>query len=170
MLNGKNLYLRALEPEDIELLYKWENDTTIWNLSNTLVPFSKKVLKDYIDQAQQDIYATKQLRLMICLKDRAIGCVDLFDFDPSNLRAGIGILIADEQDRNQGYAAEAIDILKNYGKEKLNLNQLYCNIAADNSASFKLFKSKGFEQNGLKKNWQRKGFTFVDEYFLQCIL
>jgi len=171
MLRGETVYLRALEPEDLDLLYTWENDTDLWQVSNTLVPFSRKLLKEYLEQTQLDIYASKQLRMVICLNnEKAIGFIDLFDFDPSNLRAGIGILIGDKTERNQGHAADALKTLQVYCKEKLNLHQLYCSIAADNIASRTLFEKNNFVSTGLKKDWQRSGASFIDEYFFQCIL
>ena len=171
MLIGKEVYLRALEPEDIDLLYKWENDTEIWHLGNTFVPFSRKVLKEYLQQAALDIYTTKQLRLVICLSNgNAIGCIDLFEFDANNLRAGVGILIAERAEQQKGFATDALKILKAYCKEKLNLHQLFCNISADNEISYSLFAKNGFEKSGTKKNWQRKNTGYVDEYFLQCFL
>src|SRR5436190_23039483 len=113
-LVGQLIQLRAMEPEDIELLYKWENDDSVWSVSGTVTPFSKFTLEKFIETAHDDIYTTKQLRLMIDLVDksednedenvRCIGCIDLFDFDPHNHRAGIGVLIADRADRGNGYA------------------------------------------------------------------
>ena len=171
MLKGENIYLRALEPEDVHLLYVWENDASIWHLSNTLAPFSKKNLNEYISNSHFDIYTSKQLRLMICKNDaKAIGCIDLFDFDPQNYRAGIGILIADTSERKKGYATEALTILKEYCNEKLNLHQLYCSISVDNESSFQLFTKNGFEHSGTKKQWLRSIKGYMDEYFLQCIL
>lgn len=171
MLKGENIYLRALEPEDVDLLYVWENDASIWHLSNTLTPFSKKNLREYISNSQFDIYTSKQLRLMICTNDaKAIGCIDLFDFDPQNLRAGIGILIADTSERKKGFATETLTILKEYCKEKLNLHQLYCSVTVDNESSFQLFTKNGFILSGTKKQWLRTVKGYVDEYFLQCIL
>lgn len=171
MMSRKNISLRALEPEDIDLLYIWENDTTIWNLSNTLTPFSRKVLNDYLLQAHLDIYTTKQLRLVICLPSgTAIGCIDLFDFDPQHLRAGVGILIADTAERNKGYASEALLLLIAYCKSKLNLHQLYCSIASSNKESISLFEKANFKLIGCKKDWQRIGSVYEDELFYQCIL
>lgn len=37
----KDIRLRALEPEDLELLYSWENNLSYWVISNTITPFSK---------------------------------------------------------------------------------------------------------------------------------
>ena len=171
MLKGKNIFLRALEPEDIDTLYDWENATEIWHLSNTQVPFSRKVLSEYLAQSQLDIYTTKQLRLVICLaKGKAIGCIDLFDFDPKNLRAGVGILIADTNERKKGYASEALNLLKVYGRDSLNLHQLYCSIGSNNEISLQLFEKNGFKKNGTKRDWQRGISGYADEYFFQCIL
>lgn len=157
MLTGKVTRLRSLEPNDIDLLYSWENDSSIWQLSNTLTPFSKHIIKQFIDNSHQDIFQLKQLRLMIEktneLEIETIGTIDLFDFDPMHKRAGIGILIAHSQNRKKGYASDALDVLIEYSFQTLQLHQLYCNITEDNTVSIKLFESKGFKLIGTKKDW-----------------
>jgi diamine N-acetyltransferase len=178
-LVGELIHLRALEPTDLNQLYKWENDSTIWSVSGTLVPFSKFVLEEFVTQVHQDIYTNKQLRLMIDLKyfdetdedetTRSIGCVDLFDFDPKNKRAGIGILIADKADRGRGYATEALHLIMDYGFEVLDLHQIYSNIRVENESSVALFKRAGFEVTGLKQDWIYEQGKFYDEYTLQLI-
>lgn len=171
-LKGKNIFLRAPEPGDIETLYKWENDTSLWIVSNTQTPFSRFVLEEYIANAHADIYTAKQLRLMICLnnkENKAIGCVDLFDFDPANLRAGIGILIGEKNERGKGYAAETLKIMIDYSFRLLHLHQLYCNITAENESSIKLFQKYKFKITGLKKDWIRETEKWTDEYTLQLI-
>jgi diamine N-acetyltransferase len=169
-LKGQLVFLRAIEPNDLELLYRWENNPAVWHLSNTLAPFSKHILKEYIENAKHDIYVTKQLRLIInTTKYGPIGCIDLFDFDPTNQRAGIGILIADEQHRGKGYASEALELLCNYCFSILHLHQLYCNINADNTASINLFTKLGFIQNGIKREWNRNKGGYIDELFFQLI-
>jgi diamine N-acetyltransferase len=167
---GKNLSFRAPEPGDIEKLYKWENDTAIWHISNTVTPYSKQVLEEYILNSHQDIYTAKQLRLMIIINDsgEAAGCIDLFDFDPTNLRAGVGILIGDEY-RNKGYASEALEMLIDYAFSTLHLHQLYSSITYDNRASLKLFEKHNFSLIGRKKEWIRHKDKWIDEYLLQLI-
>lgn len=167
-LKGKNIALRALEPHDAEVLYQWENDSEIWKVSNTLVPFSKHILEQYVNGAH-DIYLTKQLRLMICNGNLSIGTIDLFDFDPFHQRAGIGILIGEKSQRKMGYASEAMDLLIDYCFSTLLLHQLYCNIGAENEGSLKLFLSKDFKIIGAKKDWIRNSDGFNDEYLLQLI-
>jgi diamine N-acetyltransferase len=172
MLEGKNLMLRALEPADIDFLFKWENDEKLWHLSNTIAPFSRFVLEQYVLNSHQDIYTNKQLRLMIDLKNvegnNPIGSIDLFDFDPINKRAGIGVLIA-EENRNRGYASEALDLLIDYCFTNLQLHQVYCNISSDNEASLQLFKKQKFDLIGIKKEWILVNDNWVDEYLFQLI-
>ncbi|MEO6883162.1 MAG: GNAT family protein [Bacteroidia bacterium] len=171
MLNGKNIFLRALEPDDLQMLYRWENDANTWKVSDTITPFSKYTLERYIEQAHQDIYTTKQLRLMICLvsNNEAIGTIDLFDFDPINSRAGVGVLIASEENRKHGYASEALKLFINYAFGILKLHQLFCNITIENEDSLLLFKKHDFSITGIKKSWVASVSGWKDEYFLQLI-
>lgn len=171
-MRSSNLTIRALEPSDVDLLYKWENDTSVWHLSNTLSPFSRFALEQYVMNAGEDIFASKQLRLMIDLieEDKAstIGCVDLFDFDPLNMRAGVGIMITKDE-RGKGYASEALSLIIDYAFDRLRLHQLYSNVLIDNKASLELFKKKHFTQIGVKKEWIRINNSWMDEYLLQLI-
>ena len=170
-IQTEHIYLRALEPTDLELLYTCENDRLVWKVSNTITPFSKYVLQQYLEASQNDIYTNKQLRLMICKtkSHECIGTIDLFDFDALNGRVGLGILIF-ELFRKQGFAYEAIALVKQYVFDTLLLNQLYCNISSSNSESITLFEKCGFQQIGLKKQWNRvKTNQFEDEWIYQLI-
>jgi diamine N-acetyltransferase len=163
--------LRALEPEDLELLYEWENNDSYWVISNTVAPFSKYTLKRYMENSHKSIYETGQLRLMIDIFDekKTIGTIDIFDFDPFHKRAGIGILIADEANRRKGYASMSLKCLINYCFKTLLLHQLYCNILANNCESIDLFKKVGFTQAGIKKEWVKVADGYLDEYMFQMI-
>ncbi len=168
---SRNINLRSIEPTDIDILYEWENHVALWQLSNTHQPFSKYILKSFIDNSTNDIFVDKSLRLIITNKaDIAIGTIDLFDFDPFHLRAGVGVLIADIENRGNGYANESLTLLIKYATEILQLNQLYCNINADNVESIKLFIRNGFEITGNKKEWNKTKEGYLDELFLQLII
>lgn len=170
-LTGKNIYLRALEPNDLEFVYAMENDQNIWEISNTQTPYSRFLVKKYLKNAHQDLYEAKQLRLAIC-KDNdfpAIGLIDLFDFDPKNNRAGIGIVIQSNKNRNQNIGSEALELLIRYAFYDLNLHQLYANISEDNKASLALFTKFGFEKIGIKKDWTLVNGAYKDEVIFQLI-
>lgn len=169
---GNLVELRALESSDIESIYKWENDVDAWKVSYSLTPYSKYSLQKYLENAHLDIYEVKQLRLMIVKNEdkAAIGTIELFDFDPFHLRAGIGIMIHKNNEKKKGYGFEAIQLLVDYAFSYLGLHQIYCNIAVDNEPSLQVFQKAGFEIIGKKKDWIKdlqKGW--LDEYFLQLI-
>lgn len=170
-LQGENIYLRALEPDDLEFLYKIENDENIWEVSNTITPYSRFLIRQYLENAHQDIFEAKQLRLAICRKDsfEAIGLIDLFDFDPVNQRAGVGIIISETENRSQGIGKESLGLLIAYAFKTLQLHQLYANISTDNQPSIALFTGFGFKCIGVKKDWIKKYNGFTDEALYQLI-
>ncbi len=170
-MKSAHIHLRALEPEDIDFLYRWENDPAVWNVSNTITPYSKFILQKYIETSHLSIFETKQIRFVIVhsTTDRPIGAIDLFDFDPYNRRAGIGILIHEEKERRQGYASEALKLILQYGFHTLDLHQLYCNVNPENTASMRLFLKHGFVPTGTKKEWVRIQNRWQDEILLQRI-
>ena len=168
LLKATHTSLRALEPEDLDFLYELENNPDIWEISGTITPYSRHVLKKYLDNAHRDIYEVKQLRLAICNEsNKVIGFIDLFDFDPKHRRAGIGIVILNKADRNSGHGSEAVSLLCKYAFKALNLNQVYANVGEDNRASIQLFKKMGFELAGVKKDWVLVRGKFKNELLFQ---
>lgn len=173
LLKNSQISLRAVEPEDLEILYRWENTTTLWIHGNTLAPYSKLVLRQYINDAiEMDIYQSKQLRLMIDLvgkdEDITIGTIDLYDIDSHNRRAGIGILI-DEDYRQKNYATQALVLMADYAFNFLSLHQLYAYITLSNTKSINLFEKAGFKHVGILKEWVQRGERFEDVQLCQLI-
>ena len=169
-LKGTHINLRALEPEDLAFLFKIENNESFWEISHTQTPFSKFILKQYLENAHLDIYEAKQLRLVI--EDNTslntIGMIDLFDFNPQHKRAGIGILIHPDYQQN-GFASEALQLLIKYCFTYLQMHQLYANITDDNKNSIRLFSKHNFKEIGIKKDWIFTNNTYKNEILFQLI-
>jgi len=171
LLTYGKISLRPIEPDDIELLYSWENNMEIWNESNTRTPYSRYILAEYIKESAKDIYETKQLRLVIQNEiGEPIGAVDLFDFDPYHMRAGVGILIHKTENRNHGYASDALHAIFGYSLEILGLKQLFANISEKNESSIYVFEKAGFNKIGTKKYWLKSANGWDDEVMFQKIL
>jgi len=172
MDKNSEIQLRAPELSDLEQIHLWENNQELWHLSNTLLPFSRFTIEQYIISEQEDIFSKKQARFIISLSYKfeniCIGAVDLFDFDPHNRRAGVGILI-DEKFRGKGYASLALLKLIEYSFNQLHLHQLYCSILKSNTESLSLFRKQGFSIIGLRKDWILVKNEWLDEYILQLI-
>lgn len=158
--------LRCAEPEDAERIYRWENDRDIWRVSGTHTPYSRFQIEQFLLD-NNDIVAQKQLRLMIDMTDSgaSIGCIDIYDYDAFNERAGLGILI-DKAYRQQGYAKATLGLCVEYLFKDLLLHQVYCSIDETNTESQQLFVSQGFELVGRRKDWLKtaKGWLDVLEY------
>lgn len=170
LLENERIRLRALEPEDLDCLYRWENDDRLWAYGSTLSPFSRFVLRQYIENSGQDLFEAKQLRLMIVEKatDLPIGTIDLYDFDPFHLRAGVGILI-DAEHQKLGFAREALTLMQGYAFKFLKMNQLYAFIPAMNIASLHLFRSCGFSESGMLRKWNKASEGLEDVSVYQCL-
>jgi len=169
ILLGKNINLRALEPEDLDFLYATENDETFWQISSTQTPYSKYILKKYIENSHQDIYEAKQYRFVICnTENMPIGMIDLFDFNPQHHRVGVGILILPKH-RSKGYSKEALELIIDYAFEYLNVHQIFANITSDNLNSIALFKKFKFKLVGTKKDWVYSNSDYKNENLYQLI-
>lgn len=166
MTNKKCVRLRAIEPEDLELMYDIENDMSLWNVGSTNIPYSHFLLQEYITRSTGDIYTDKQLRLMIEVGQQTIGIIDLIAYDPRHNRAEVGIVIK-EPFRNQGYGTQALRQLMDYSSSVLHIHQLYAYISPDNQYSVQLFRSAGFRQTAVLKDWLFNGETYSDVLFMQ---
>ncbi|MEZ7925328.1 MAG: GNAT family protein [Flavobacteriales bacterium] len=163
------LKYRALEPEDVTMLFKWENDLEINEVSLSKVPFSKYILEQYITQAHLDIQQAGQYRFVLeDTEGNAVGCVDLFDYDAIDRRAAIGIII-EKKYRLKGYAAEAITLMKDYAFNRIGMRQLHCSVGVSNEKSIQLFRSAGFTEIGIRKDWSFRNGAFHDVVEFQFI-
>lgn len=170
LLENERIVLRALEPEDLDVLFRWENDASLWELGSTLSPFSRYVLKEYIAGSHQDIYTTGQLRLMIECKEtgEAIGTIDLFDLDPHHRRCGVGILI-DQEARGKGFAGEALLLVLTYTFLFLKLKQVYAHVPVNNLLSIRLFTRCGFKTAGKLSQWISTPTGYADVFVMQYL-
>lgn len=164
LLENKILRLRAVEPEDLEKLYAWENNPLLWAVGNMRNPYSRFVLKQYILNSDKDIYENKQLRLMMVSVEtgETVGTVDLFDFELHHSRVALGLYV-DTAFQGNGFAKEALKLVEEYVFDFLKLNQLYCHISEKNTASRTMFENENYEVNGVLKNWIKtiEGFDSI---------
>lgn len=170
LLENSEIRLRALEPEDLEWVYRWENNPDLWQVGATLAPFSRYVLKAYIAASHRDIFDLKQLRLMVELRATGVaaGMVDLFDFDPHHRRAAVGILV-DSAYRKGGVATGAVRLLAEYAFSFLRMHQLYVHVPVGNEASKALFARCGFVVTGVLSDWLAVGDGYEDVLVMQCV-
>ena len=151
-----SIKLRKLEPSDVPFLYQWENDALSWADGDNHNPLSQQDLRDYIESTIGDIYRDGQLRLIVCENDLTLGCIDLFDFDPRNRKAAIGMYIAPEA-RGKGVGKAAVEALEKYAFGHLNLRLIYAIIADSNTACTALYRSLHYLPAAQLPDWTLEG-------------
>ncbi len=171
-LRGALISLRAVEPQDIDEMYLWENDPETWKDDIAREPLSRHALERFVEEQRYDIFQTRQQRLVIERQSdhKAVGCIDLFEVEPLHCRAGIGILIYPAEDRRKGYASEALSLVTEYTREALRIHQLWCEIDIRNTASLGLFRKAGFRETGIRHDWVWSPEGYSDTCFMQKIL
>ena len=167
LMKNDTIELRPLEPTDLDTLYNWENDSALWVVSDTVAPYSRAALWQYLENYTGDIFAQRQLRLMITLAGDGtpVGTIDFLNFDPLNNRAELGLFIAAEQ----GLGRQALELLTAYAREHLGLRQLYVFIALDNTVCLKMFEDYGYRRVGVIQSWVKRGSTYRDVALLQMV-
>ncbi len=170
LLSNGTIALRALEPTDLETLYRWENDTTLWAVSDTIAPYSREALWHYLENYTGDLYAQRQLRLMITLAEDGtpMGTIDFLNFDPLNNRSELGLFITGEH-RGKGLGRQALELLTSYACNHIGLRQLYVYISLDNEVCLKLFESYGYRRVGILQSWVKRGNEYRDVALLQMV-
>ena len=164
------LRLRAMEPEDLDFLYTIENDVDIWDVGMTNVPYSRYALHNYMANVSNDIYADRQVRLIVEHgKGILVGMVDLVNFDPRHQRAEIGIVIGKEH-RKKGFATAALGLLADYAASVLHIHQLYVVVSIDNEPSLRLFEKLGYRSGTVLKDWLFDGKNYHDAVLMQLFL
>lgn len=163
--------LRALEPEDLDIIYQWENDATLWQYGVTTAPFSRRLILEYLKDYSADIYAQRQLRLMICLAadGTRVGMIDLFDFDPTHRRASVGLMV-DLQFQRRGIGSRAMTLMADYSRKVLHMHQLSAQAAVSNEKSISLFQRAGYAASGTLREWLCTADGYVDVVQFQLML
>ncbi|MCQ2216658.1 MAG: GNAT family N-acetyltransferase [Bacteroidales bacterium] len=161
--------IRAIEPSDVDVIFRWENDPQQWKDGGANCrPLSRADIQSFVDNSSLDIYQQRQMRLMISDGETAVGCVDLFDFDPFSLHANIGILV-DELYRQQGYATYAIEWIVDYAFNIIGIKSLCATMLSTNDISRHLFEHCGFKYIGTRRQWYRIGDKMYDELIYQLV-
>lgn len=168
LLRDEEIILCTPERDDLERLFMWENDTSMWNVGNAVAPYSHKQLWDYIECYEADIFKSRQLKFIIksVTEGEAMGEIDVFDFDPVNRHASVGIMM-DSQYRGRGLATRALKLLCEYCHRHIGMHSLMAVTELSNVAGQRLFKAVGFSSNGCLKSWVRRGNSYFDVVIFQ---
>lgn len=155
-----------MEPQDAHLLYQWENRAEEWWLGAQLAPISLEAMQRFAG-GDHDVWTDRQLRLMLECEGQTTGAFDLYDIDPRNRRAGVGLAVG-RAFRGQGHAGAGLNLLMEYAFKHLNLRMLFAEVPLNNPSSLTLFRKAGFHENGRLEKWVRHDSQYVDLALMQA--
>ena len=170
MMQYSSIKLRTVVPEDIDLIYKWETSTDAYERSDDFRLISRESVELFIEQSTDaDIFIKQQARFMAYDGNHTVGCVDLFNYDPYNRHADVGIIV-DRPFRRKGYATKMLCLIEEYAKSSVNLHQISCSVGQDNTASIRLFEKCGYIHCGTLAQWIWDGKEWIDKHIYQKII
>lgn len=140
-LRGERIILRSVDIDDVQTILMWENDPDLEPFSDPHPDYTEQQIVEFILAQQVGFEANGQIRLMIDVAGRAVGAVDIFDYDGSS--ADVGVLVYSDDDRRRGYATEALEAVKKYAPQ-WGIATLWATIDSENIASTALFRRCGF--------------------------
>lgn len=169
-LRDEAVMLRAVEPEDLEVMSLLENDASLWECSNSTVPYSSHVLREYIKQCSYNFFEDKAVRLAIALPEGiAVGFIDLQNYDHQHQRAEVGIVLMREC-QHLGLARRALRLLTDYSRSVLHLHQVYAHVQSTNRPALRLFRAAGFTHTATLPQWTRCVAGWCDVEVFQMML
>lgn len=155
--------LRVPIQDDAELILSWENDKENWEVSENDSLYTLEDIRNLITELKDPVVAG-QARYMITTGNDNLGAVDLFQIDFNEGKAGVGILIADKNNRRKGIALKALQLVEKKALA-LNVNYLTATIHTNNEPSLKLFEKAGYTK---KQSAETTNLPNAD--YLQTIL
>ena len=159
-----------MEPEDLDWLYRIENDMEAWVHGVTNVPYSHYALRDFIAHSTGDIYSDGQVRMIVETVDgEPGGGADMMSFDAKNNRAEVGIII-ERRHRGKGYGTQSLTLLADYALRILHLHQLHAIVAFDNEESLRVFEKAGFSKSAFLRDWLYDGERYYEAVLMQKML
>lgn len=161
--------LRPPRPGDLDPMWDWESDPQGWSSGSPLFPLSRHDLGIYLDNYSADLLGEGQLRLVAETGGKPAGAVDIFDYDPMNRRAGVGIII-DSALRGRGIGSQALRLLADYSRGHLGLHMLWAQVLVDNEPSLRLFDSCGFTRSAILPQWVLRFDKYTDAVLFTLVL
>ncbi|MCX5643228.1 MAG: GNAT family protein [Phycisphaerae bacterium] len=161
------MYLRALEPSDLDRTWKWHNDPGLYEM--LVSPFryvSRAAEEEWI--RRKAAYSQTELQLAICLKqdDQHIGNIHLRSIDWVSRHAEVGVFIGEARHWSKGYGQEAMRLLLRHAFYDLGLRRAYLTVLDDNHRAIRAYAKCGFAVEGRLRQHAYKRGKFRDLIFM----
>ncbi len=148
MFTIDNVTLRYLEFDDIDTLYRWENDIELAIWAGWTPPLSRAAFRHKYEQRITE--PEKDLVMLgIEFEGQLVGYVQLALIEDDERRAAAGVLVGEKSMWGRGIASTALRILLDYAFTVRNLERVYAEVYGFNQRSLRLMERVGFQKEGV---------------------
>lgn len=167
-LVSERIYLSPVDPDDDEIYLRWLNEdrTLAVNFGQYAQLVSSKNDLGWLFDPPANMH---RFAIVLGKTDELIGSISLHNIDHLNRSAFIGIFIGGEQNRGQGYGAEAIRLILDYGFNTLNLHSINLTVHADNTAGITCYKKVGLREVGRLPEAVFADGKYIDKIYMAIL-
>jgi len=164
-LVGERVSLRPPQITDAHSIYEYARDEAISHFTTLPHPYKLEHAKKFIAKAHKDLKKHEAYALGIELNatTKIIGMVSLMDIDYKNKNAEIGYWLGKKY-WGQGLSDEAVELIIQFGFDKLKLEKIWARVSAPNERSSKLLERSGFKCEGRIRKAVFKHKQYFDEF------
>jgi len=168
-ISGKKCYLSPCQPADALKWAEWLNDleVTLPLGDEAYIPAGVESLRTDIEEIitkQQQVFS-----IVDAENDRLIGRCLLFNIDPVNRSAMLGIFIGEKAYWGKGYGQEATRLLLDYGFNLLNLHNIMLGVFSFNERAIQAYRKVGFKEMGRRREARIIGDRKFDVVFMDML-
>ena len=168
MLQGARVRLRAVEDDDLDLLWRWRNDLEVAGNLNQPRPWSRADVRAWVNRNREQ--ADQRLWFIIETQDgRPIGRIGLTEMDSLNRHAELNLVIGEKEFQGQGLGQDAARTLVRYAFEQLGLNKLWLVTLASNERALICFERCGFRRTGVMQQHMFRDGKLQDVVVMEAL-
>ena len=168
MINGKNIYLRMPEMNDLEAIYELANTEENRAFLNMYRPLSKIDEENWIKGVTEKASKGADYGFVIVEKkgNEIVGSTGIHEVNNIAKTGEIGITIR-KKFQEKGYGPEAIKILLKWGFNSLNLELIEIGAVGNNERALHVYKDKlKFKHEATLRKRNYKNGKYYDQHVL----
>ncbi len=167
MLVGERVTLRGLRRDDLEPLWRFNNDLDVELAGGGDPPMPQSIQRLEADFDRQAAEGDRDGAWFAIEIDGAFaGQCGLFDFNETARTAQLGIVIGDKRYWGQGYGREAVNLLVDYAFRYRNFRRVWLWVHADNERAIRAYRACGFAEEGRLREHMYSNGRYVDVVYM----
>ncbi|OGK99737.1 MAG: hypothetical protein A3E31_04995 [Candidatus Rokubacteria bacterium RIFCSPHIGHO2_12_FULL_73_22] len=150
---GTRVYLRTLQPEDLDYLAQWSEDPFTERMVGSEFLGAYKHLYDK-DPSFYDACLTDTTQVVLVVEanqgwDKPVGLARLFNIHLLEGYAFLEVMLTDQRAIRRGFGVEAGKLISYYGVDVLGLRRIEAKVYEYNQLSANSLRRNGFQQEGI---------------------